>query len=258
MWEQGPSLTDQYDDGGVISIHPSFRIIALASPSANNSSDANFLDEAMNLFATIFIDHSESGESRDIGTRAILESIKNPDCPEEALDKLLLLRRRLTGEVSEDCGVAPLSTRNLIRVVQKIHNSQDDLATVLLQSIFVADLLPPSQRASLERILHDCGIEKTGASPPRNFLAKESSKQDELDVKLSDEFCSIGGFSLPRKKVTRLEMVPSPKFFDIPYHIAIIKGLLMDWNRGERAFLMLGNQGKTTLFLQIMPIRRLS
>jgi hypothetical protein len=38
-------------------------------------------------------------------------------------------------------------------------------------------------------------------------------------------------------------MVPAPEFFDIPDHVQMIAGLLKEWSVGERAFLLIGNQG---------------
>ena len=39
------------------------------------------------------------------------------------------------------------------------------------------------------------------------------------------------------------QLVPSPVFWDIQSHIRIIQTLLCEWTSGERAFLLLGNQG---------------
>lgn len=230
---------DDEKGGGIIPINPSFRIIALASPPDSSTKNKNFLDEAMDLFATIFIKAGPNSDE-EACTRAILASIKNPKCPNDTITKLLSLRNRLTADLAEDCGVAPLSKRNLIRVVRRVH-SNDDLANILMQSIFVADLLPPSQRATLERILKDCGIQVSSSSGRRHFMSPR--KQAKTEVEVNDESCKIGDFVMYRQSVARPEMVPAPKFFDIPYHISTIKDLLRDWSRGERAFLLLGNQG---------------
>jgi MoxR-like ATPase len=245
MFRVGKDSTDSNNDDAAIQIHPSFRIVALASPSENKSDGTcAFLDEAMGMFATISITHDSFDESC---TKDILMATKHPDCSEESVDKLLHLRNCLTADLADDCGVSPLSTRNLIRVARRVH-SHEDLSRVLLQNIFVADLLPPSQRAALERIMEDCGI-SIGTSLlsryRRSKLSRRPDAADTMKVEVDENTCTIGNFTMERKEVIRPAMIPAPKFFDIPYHIEIIRDLLMDWKQGERAFLLLGNQGKT-------------
>lgn len=237
--------TEDLRSTNLIPIHPSFRVIALASPPEDNIHKTTVLDEAMDMFTTIFMNSSNDEAS----IRSILSVSRNPNCPEKVIDQLLRLRKRLTTKVADDCGVSPLSTRNLIRTVRRTQ-SEVDLSKVLLESIFVADLIPLSQRTSLERIMNDCGIysdsplttQHQQQSSTKSYGSNEASEL--LSVRVSQESCTIGTFTMPRKKASRPEMVPSPKFFDIPYHIKIIKDLLTDWNNGERAFLLLGNQGK--------------
>lgn len=55
---------------------------------------------------------------------------------------------------------------------------------------------------------------------------------------------TVGNLEFERDTVSRPEMVPSPKsFFDIPSHVQMIGEMLQEFQNGERAVLLLGNQG---------------
>ena len=209
----------------VIPVHPSFRIVALGSLT-KDSGTRWLTADAMSMFSTLLLP-SPTEEC----IRAILKSV-NPSCPPEIVDVLLKFSKRLTYEVAENCGVAPMSTRNLIRVVRRVGG--DANLHTLVCSVLVVDLLPPVQRASLESLMEAAGI--TGTKP--------SKRQGQAKtISIQDNTVTIGDFSMKRAVVTRPEMVPFPKFFDIPSHVHAIQDLLQDWSNGERALLLLGNQG---------------
>jgi len=230
----------------VVSIHPSFRIVALASTGEENRRSW-FSQDTMSMFDTIII----PPPTEDC-TRTILESV-NPECSsDDTVDLLLQLRSQLKGDAATDCGVRPLSTRNLIRIVQRVGgtNSNDlnnDKTTSLydaVREVLVADLLPPTQRAALESLLKRVGIAKTTYGVKDQNQARKSENRDDSDtIVIDDDICTIGNFEMKRNRAQRIEMVPAPKFYDIPSHVYAIKDLLQDWSHGERAFLLLGNQG---------------
>ena len=214
---------EESNDPNTISVHPSFRLIALASTTKEAGSWLT--QDAMSMFATIVIPPAD-GES----TKAIL-LLSNPNCSSEYIDKLLTLQSLLTKDVASDCGVSQLSTRNLIRITRRVNTAS--LADAIRQ-VLVTDLLPPTQRAAFESVLQSAKISTKRRKEP---IASEDT------IFYNDTLLQIGEFSLPRAPVQRPEMVPSPRFFDIPSHVQSIKDLLQDWQSGERAFLLLGNQG---------------
>jgi MoxR-like ATPase len=222
------SKLDQHTSN-VICVHPSFRLLALASISKEAGS--NWLSQdVVSMFSSILI----PSPSTDC-TLAILGSI-NPDCPKKTVDKLMALRDALTEEVAGDCGVSPLSTRNLIRIARRV-TSPSSIVHDIVCEVLVADLLPPTQRSVLESVLKSVGIQKERVRGAGSLNTKTTGIVVEADK------CTIGDFSLQRLPVNRPELVPAPKFYDIPSHVNSIKDLLEDWTSGERAFLVLGNQG---------------
>eukprot|EP00934_Nitzschia_sp_Nitz4_P006323 Nitzschia sp. Nitz4//scaffold219_size35776//29376//35535//NITZ4_007828-RA/size35776-processed-gene-0.11-mRNA-1//1//CDS//3329542332//6313//frame0 len=220
-------LPSDYSDDNVLVVHPSFRLVALASLK-KDAGTRWITPDLMSMFSTVVLPTpSEACQ------RAILNAV-NPACEEDLVTALLKLQEVLTGSVAEDCGVAPLSTRNLIRVVRQV-GADSSIIRRVLSSILLVDLLPPSQRALLESVLDDCGI-------PGKGIHSSSLSHDEIIV--DDRVATIGDFSIERATVTRPEMVPSTKaFFEIPCHVSAMRDLLTDWSQGERSFLLLGNQG---------------
>jgi MoxR-like ATPase len=211
----------------LIAMHPSFRIVALAS--LTKDSGTNWISaDVMSMFSTIV-----APSPTDECIRAILKSV-NPKCPDESLNTIMGLSTSLTEEVAEDCGVAPMSTRNLIRIVRRIGSDDTDLHSIIC-SVLVANLLPPAQRAVLKSLLEQQGIR----IPVPSSLARRETK-----ITIDENTVIIGDFKMQRGIVNRPEMVPFPsRFFDIPSHMRTIQDLLHDWSNGERAILLLGNQG---------------
>jgi MoxR-like ATPase len=215
------------DDPNVVRVHPSFRLVCLASMSKEAGSSW-LSQDVMSMLSTVII----APPSADC-TRAILESV-DQDVAATVVDQLLELRGRLTPEVAGDCGVSPLSTRNLIRITRRVKSQNRSLHDAICE-VLVVNLLPPTQRAALESVLKRVGITS-------ELIAHRTTKLNDAIMYDADQ-CSIGDFTMKRANAQRPEMVPSPSFFDIPSHVYTIKDLLMDWSNGERAFLLLGNQG---------------
>ena len=212
-----------------IKVHPSFRVIALASLPRGNDGGRWMTPNLVAMFSTISLPLL-----KEECLRAILKRYATSDESILAVDIVLKLREHLSDSVAEECGVTPLSTRNMVRAVRRM-GSQNDLHHVI-SSIFLLDLLPPRQRLALEAILNRNGISGSQGNGPMGSKIEVKIEVDENEAK-------IGSLIFQRGNVKRPEMVPSPLAFDIPAHTQIIKELLKDWQSGERSFLLLGNQG---------------
>jgi len=221
---------DLQSNGSVVAVHPSFRVIALASMPRGNNGLKLMTPNLMAMFSTIRLP-----PLTEECLRSILKCHASPEVSESVIDSILALKEELSASVAEECGVSPLSTRNMVQAVRRmgIHN---DLRHVL-SSIFLSDLLPPRQRLALETVLGRIGISESKLEP--------SAIKSELEsgVVINGSEAKIGSLVFQRGRVQRPEMVPSPNAFDIPAHTSIMHDLLLDWNSGERSFLLLGNQG---------------
>jgi midasin (ATPase involved in ribosome maturation) len=102
-------------------------------------------------------------------------------------------------------------------------------------SSLLTNLLPSAKRAALESLLRSCKIVPTKPQASRKKLLVTSDE--------SGDNVKIGALVFSPLEAKQLQLVPSPVFWDIQSHIRIIQTLLSEWTTGERAFLLLGNQG---------------
>jgi hypothetical protein len=118
--------------------------------------------------------------------RAILKTVL-PTCSNETIQQVLRLREHLTDEIASDCGVSRLSTRDLIRVVKRL--SSTDLYDAIC-SVLVAELLPKTQRSSLDSLLSAVEIRR---------VDEEMALNDEVTpIILEEDTIRIGSFSMER------------------------------------------------------------
>ena len=219
---------DTATDESTILVHPSFRVIALASLPRGNDGTRWITPNLIAKFSIIRLP-----SLTDDCLRAILKMYTSCSVSNSAIDHILKLRENLSDFVAKDCGVAPLSTRNMVRAVRRL--GPDNCLRHVLSSMLLSDLLPQRQRLALETIFNRSGI----SAHERKGI--DSAKESKILVDRNE--ITIGSLVMKRGVAARPEMVPSPNVFDIPAHIRIIEGLLRDWKSGERSFLLLGNQG---------------
>jgi von Willebrand factor A domain-containing protein 8 len=216
-------------------IHPSFRVIALASISAFGSRSPHptwLSEEATSMFSTIAL---------PAPSRQCLKDILQPHntLVDSDVDKLLEFHERLL-TAAEDCGVSPLSIRTMVRLVKRCHSADGSNLYDNICSSLLVELLTPTQRAALESVLRSSGI--VGPKKSKKKIRRED-RAAALKVAVDGNKLSIGDFVMDRRESKNAELVPSPFFFDIPSHVQMIQSLLSEWSIGERAFLLLGNQG---------------
>ena len=222
--------TDQ-SNSAIRSIHPSFRLIALGTLASRNA--RTWLTEDVTAMLSTILVPTPEPECM----RAMLSSA-NQKCPDSIIDDLLDVRSALEGSVALDCGVQPLSTRNLLRIVRlmKTDGDENDLRSAIKQ-VLLAELLPPTQRASLESVLDNCGIISLDAG------GSTRSRGQSDAVVVDDDMVTIGDVQFERRKAKRPELVPKPHYVDIPSQVATMKKIMASMNNGERSFLLLGSQG---------------
>ena len=219
----------------VRSVHPSFRVISLGTFSTKNATTW-LSEEIFSMQSTLIVPTPEPD-----CLKAILSSA-NPNCPGSIIDDLIYVQSTLKGDAAMDCGVQPLSTRNLLRIVRSMKadnlgGNASDLRSAI-KKVLLAELLPPTQRSSLETLLDSCGIVSPNAGG-----GTKSGRQSGDEIVVEEKRVAIGDVTFERRKAERLELVPRPLFIDIPSQVATIKELMISINNGERSFLLLGSQG---------------
>ena len=71
----------------------------------------------------------------------------------------------------------------------------------------------------------------------------DPSAKTILSAALAEDVVRIGRVQLPRHAPSRPELVPQISFTDNPMHLAILEEMAVDLAAGERALLLIGNQG---------------
>ena len=235
-----PNLRRRTSDNAT-AIHPSFRVVALASVSSSGSARSEpptwLSEEAVSMFSTIVLPAPSRECLRDI--------LRPHNAYSDAELEQILDFHELLSESAEECGVTPLSVRSLLRLVRRGNVSDGNTLHDNICSCLLAELLPPTQRATLESLLRSCGIPDSKKKRGRKRKRREE-RAAALTVNVEGTKLTIGDFTMERCVAKNAELVPSPYFFDIPSHLSMIQTLLSEWSIGERAFLLLGNQGTGT------------
>lgn len=211
-------------ESGILRIHPSFRIIALAEPPGG--SNTQWLNpEILSLFTyhemsplthqqELLLIYSLFGK-----VPAVLQSVM-------AVNQTL----RASQDTTLQSLSASLSTRQLLRIAKRAASYPDQSAYEIIQQACLAKFLPPLARKALEMVLERSNLEQI----------KHGKTSQKIEV--TEENVRIGNTVAPRFKTDAKSKVPDILFFDIPQHVALLEVLLQDFLLGEH-LLLVGNQG---------------
>ena len=216
-------------EDGTIQVHGSFRVIGLASiahTGRRNAAPTWLSEDTTSMFSTIAV---------PAPTRECIHQILAPfnKLADSDFDKLLHFHEKLLVS-ADDCGVSPMSIRTMKRIVRMGKFIDGGGLYEQLCSSLLIDLLPPTKRAAFESLLRSCKI-----VPTRKLQASKK----KLRVTIDADGTKIGTLIFSPLKAKQIQLVPNPIFMDIPSHMHIIQTLLRERAAGERAFLLLGNQG---------------
>eukprot|EP00057_Strongylocentrotus_purpuratus_P027672 XP_011682146.1 PREDICTED: von Willebrand factor A domain-containing protein 8 [Strongylocentrotus purpuratus] len=233
--KQDTSLSDaELAEKLIMRIHPSFRIIALAEPPQVGSSSQQWLNpELLTLFMYHHIKPLSMAEEMTVIQGMV------PNAPTDSLDSILKLTHRLRHAADPNLKsvASSLSTRNLIRIAQRLAHYQDQGLHDAVHKACLSRFLPSLARQSLESALEDAGI-----VPP----AKESHSIEDIEKATSsevkDNVLRIGRTEMALYNPENRMMVPDTLFYENPQHLAIMEDMLKDFTLGEH-LLLVGNQG---------------
>lgn len=123
-----------------------------------------------------------------------------------------------------------LSTRQLLRIAERMHRFQCDDVYNAVQRACLARFLPTIAKEALEDSCRRLGI----VSPETTDLAIEYS--------VTEDSVRIGNTVVDRYLTAALSKVPDILFYDVPEHVALLERLLQDFSLGQN-LLLVGNQG---------------
>ncbi|XP_046413785.1 von Willebrand factor A domain-containing protein 8 [Neodiprion fabricii] len=213
---------------GIFKIHPSFRIIALAEPPVLNTASGQWLNsELLSLF--LFHEMRPLGESEEIH---IIEA-KYGTSSKPLLDVVKLTHNlRSSSDPTLQSLASSLSTRQLLRIANRMQKFRDDNAYDAVQRACLARFLPAIPKQALEDSLAAVGIQ-TSKKETHSLTAK---------CEVIGDVVKIGETTVQRYKTEALTKVPDVLFYDVPQHVALLEHLLQDFTLGEN-ILLVGNQG---------------
>lgn len=153
--------------------------------------------------------------------------------PSEALLSIIELAHvlRSSNDPTLQSLAGSLSTRQLLRIAERMHRFRGDDAYDAVQRACLARFLPAIARQALE----DCCRQLNITSP-------RSAGDIEIDCAVTADTVRIGDTVVNRYHTAALSKVPDILFYDVPEHVALLERLLQDFTLGQN-LLLVGNQG---------------
>lgn len=124
-----------------------------------------------------------------------------------------------------------LSTRQLLRVAERIHRFRCDDAYNAVQRACLARFLPAIAKEALEESCRRLDI-----VPPK------SAADTVIEYSVTEDSVRIGDTVVDRYRTAVPSKVPDIVFYDVPEHVALLERLLQDFSLGQN-LLLVGNQG---------------
>ncbi|XP_013194318.1 von Willebrand factor A domain-containing protein 8 [Amyelois transitella] len=225
--------SQQLEDSGVKRIHPAFRIVALAEPPIIGRGQQWLSPEILSLF--IFHEMRNLSKQEEISViNTLYGDISKP--LHSIIDLADVLRN------SEDSTLknlsSSLSTRQLLRIAQRMSKYPTESAYETVQRTFLAKFLPNLARRALDGASSNLGIE-----PPSRFgIFGNNPTEKKVSCSVKNGVLTIGKTSTEIFKTSALTKVPDILFYDVPQHIKLLEWLLQDFLLGNH-LLLVGNQG---------------
>uniref|UniRef100_A0A671YC87 von Willebrand factor A domain-containing protein 8 n=1 Tax=Sparus aurata TaxID=8175 RepID=A0A671YC87_SPAAU len=233
-WDRYQTLKDQLQfsdqqlqERSIHSIHPSFRVLALAEPpvvGASASSSSNRGQQWLSPeLLTMFLYHTVTplAKAEEMG---LIQGL-TPNVPMEAAEHLLHLTHSLrkTNDPTAQSLASSLSTRQLLRICRRLSQYPEESIARAVNKACLSRFLPSLARASLEKSL------------------------DNLTYSISlgrikEGVLTIGNVSAPVYNPNEKIKVPDVLFYDNPQHMMVMEDMLKDFLLGEH-LLLVGNQG---------------
>ncbi|KAK0097221.1 hypothetical protein PV326_002877 [Microctonus aethiopoides] len=222
---------EEMNNSGILRIHPSFRIVTLAEPpvigSSSSSSGGQWLNsELLSLF--------NFHEMRPLQKSEEIHIIKSKyGEPSNALLKIIDLSHilRSSNDVTLQSLAGSLSTRQLLRIAERMFKFPNDDAYDAINRACLARFLPAIPKQALE----DC-MKKVGIHPIK------MKANEEIKCKVDNKCVTIGQTTIDRYKTASMSKVPDILFYDVPQHLVILEKLMQDFILGQH-LLLVGNQG---------------
>lgn len=216
----------QLAEKGILKIHDSFRIIALAEPPNPNTTAQNWLTpEMLSLFLYMEVRPLQQSEEYEIIKKLYG---KIDDSIHKVIKLSHILRDSSDNTLQNLSGT--LSTRQLLKIARRMSSYPTDVHEII-QNTFLTKFMPALPRAALENALRQAEIvPETGKNTQRRTIS------------VNNNVLRIGNTEMKLVAASEESKVPSTLFYEMPQHVALLERLLQDFLIGDH-LLLVGNQG---------------
>jgi von Willebrand factor A domain-containing protein 8 len=237
-----PESLNEKPSNNLRSIHKSFRVIALATLDTPGSlitppPPTWLSEEVTSMFATISLPKPTREDM------SMILSPHNQTFSSSDLYKLYSFSSEML-ELSNDCGILPLSIRSMKKFVKRgiipdVMMGQGSLHGSLRSHILWNMLLRNSQRYAFECVALTVDIEGEVLSYKKR--EKGTLKVENLKIEIQGDKVKIDEIEVNRLQPKYSDLAPSPVVKESPNRILVIQLLMREWSIGERSFLLIGN-----------------
>ena len=262
----------------VLKVHPAFRVVAVGAPP--NDDNPWLVDEVVAMFNTHYLPRLSEEETRTIIAATLPTASSSSSSTSSSLvDSILRFATALRGDggkgdkgdkgrdssssmsgdasLAGQAGVEPLSLRQLLRATRRVaafeHGDASEararqaLNTHLWDTLLGA-FLPTTQRATLSEVMERAGLHGDPANTPTALHATDATDATDggspAGIDTVEGVLRIGAVTRPvTSPVKHPELIPSPRFFEVPSQVTVMENMLGDLNAGDRHLLLIGNQG---------------
>ncbi|XP_043278620.1 von Willebrand factor A domain-containing protein 8 isoform X2 [Venturia canescens] len=226
---EGNKSDEEMKNSGLLRMHPSFRLVAIAEPPVMNSSSGQWLNsEILSLFNFHAMRPLDRAEELHIIRSKYGE-------PSRAVTKIIDLAHNLRS--SSDPTLQSLagffSTRQLLRIAARMNKFPNDDVYEAVQRACLGRFLPALPRQALEETLKRLDVQ---------VASSKRTKEEKINCLIDEESVTIGNTKIERYKTRAMTKVPDILFYDVPQHLALLEILMQDFVLGQN-ILLVGNQG---------------
>ncbi|XP_064614845.1 von Willebrand factor A domain-containing protein 8-like [Liolophura sinensis] len=215
----------------IFSIHPSFRIIALAEPPVVGSSTQQWLTPEL---LTAFLYHPmrplSMAEEVDVLQKLV------PTSPDLSSLLSFVHKMRQSHDPTILSLASSLSTRQLLRIARRLAQYPSDDLYSAIQKSCLSRFLPRLARTALEQSLEEADILK-----PQQQVTMEAVERS-VTCEVKDNILRIGNTEVSVYNPENRMKVPDILFYENPQHLSVMEDMLKDYLLGEH-LLLVGNQG---------------
>ncbi|XP_050455261.1 von Willebrand factor A domain-containing protein 8 [Cataglyphis hispanica] len=219
---------EEMRDRGILRIHPAFRLVALAEPPVVNNSSGQWLNSEL---LSLFLFHEMKPLDKHEEIHIIRSKFGEPSRELLSIVELAHVLRSSEDPTLQSLA-GSLSTRQLLRIAERMHRFRCNDAYNAVQRACLARFLPTIAKQALEDCCRRLNI----------VLPRSAVENSELACAITEDTVRIGDTVVDRYRTAFLSKVPDIVFYDVPEHVALLERLLQDFSLGQN-LLLVGNQG---------------